>query len=296
MLASMNNFKDRIFISTGGFKDIPGDQAMLRLVECGISSVELSGGAYSSQILQSLFESDCGAKFHFHNYFPVPEEAFVLNLSSLDSEISKKSISHVIKAIDESAKLGITNYSFHAGFLVDPKPKELGKVFQNVDLVDRSLALSLFVERVNFLSDYAAGLGIQLLIENNVVTKENLNKFGDNPFLFTDPLGAKELINELHSNIGILLDVAHLKVSANTLGYKPEEMFDIMNHRIKAYHLSDNDGLVDQNQSVSEASYFWPFIKGDALHYTLEVYGLPFSSYADQVEVTAKMIGKNVNS
>ena len=62
------------------------------------------------------------------------------------------------------------------------------------------------------------------MIENNVITKGNLQVFQDNPFLMSEPVEAKD--NEpVPNNVGMLLDVAHLKVSANTLGLKIRYVF-----------------------------------------------------------------------
>ena len=63
------------------------------------------------------------------------------------------------------------------------------------------------------------------MIENNVITKGNLQVFQDNPFLMSEPVEAKKIMNLLPNNVGMLLDVAHLKVSANTLGFKKSDMF-----------------------------------------------------------------------
>ena len=48
-----------------------------------------------------------------------------------------------------------------------------------------------------------------------------------------------------------LVDVAHLKVSANTLNFDAREYLEIFKKdKIGGYHLSDNNGLVDSNKEI----------------------------------------------
>ena len=78
------------------------------------------------------------------------------------------------------------------------------------------------------------------MIENNVITKGNLQVFQDNP-LMSEPVEAKKDNEPASKNVGMLLDVAHLKVSANTLGFKKTDMFYKLKRRIYGYHLSENN-------------------------------------------------------
>ena len=40
-----------------------------------------------------------------------------------------------------------------------------------------------------------------------------------------DPNECKKILNSLSDNVGLLVDVAHLKVSSNTLNFDPKKMF-----------------------------------------------------------------------
>ena len=70
--------------------------------------------------------------------------------------------------------------------------------------------------------------------------------------------------------VGLLVDVAHLKVSANTLNFKPEQYLLKLNKYIKAYHLSDNNGLADENK-ISQTKVGFEIYKDDAEFCTLEL-------------------------
>ena len=51
----------------------------------------------------------------------------MLNLASVDQEISNLSLNHVYNSIELCSQLGSKYYSFHAGFLCDLNVSELGK-------------------------------------------------------------------------------------------------------------------------------------------------------------------------
>ena len=91
-----------------------------------ILDIELSGGIYNKNIYKILKKKK-NFNFQVHNYFPIPKKAFVLNLASTDKTISRLSIKHVKNSIRFAKKINAKYYSFHAGFLCDLLPSELGK-------------------------------------------------------------------------------------------------------------------------------------------------------------------------
>ena len=111
------------------------------------------------------------------------------------------------------------------------------------------------------MSEYALQNNVKLLIENNVLTKNNLNRFEQNPLLMVDIEGTSAILEKVSKNIGLLIDVAHLKVSKRTLDFDPSEFLKIFSLCTNAYHLSDNDGISDSNQPVTNKSWFWPYYK-----------------------------------
>lgn len=261
-----------IYITTGGFSDINAAQATASYLASGIRHVELSAGKYCADIEAQLEQHKDQCSFILHNYFPVPETPFVLNLASLDDQVFTTSYEHVKSTIAMASRLGSKYYSFHAGFLLDPKPAELGQRIGKRAFFDRDKAVEQFVTAVNSLAEYAATQGVQLLIENNVCSPRNYEHFKADPFLLSDPDGVNELFQHLDAGVGMLLDVAHLKVSANTLGYDPDTFVAQCHELIGAYHLSDNCGTVDSNQAFDENAYFWKYLKTDLDYYSVEVY------------------------
>ena len=67
-------------------------------------------------------------------------------------------------------------------------------------------------------------------------------------------------MNNMPENVGLLLDFGHLKVSALTLGFEPIHAHEKLKTWTRAYHLSDNNGKIDANESVTGDSWFWGII------------------------------------
>ena len=209
----------------------------------------------------------------------------MINLGSLDPEIGERSVAHVKQALEWCKVLGGDRYSFHAGFLLDPKVDELGRRIINRNLFDREACIETFVARVSELAETAQESGISLMVENNVLSARNAIEFAINPLLMSDPDEGRIIMAMMPENVGLLVDVAHLKVSAKSLGFDPGGMFDQCRDRIAGYHLSDNDGLEDSNQPFTENAWFWPYLMPDVGYYTVEVYGQSPAQLLQQVKL-----------
>ncbi len=279
-----------IYVSTGGFKNKKATDVYKLLKSNGIKKVEFSGGKYIKN-----FENKLGLYknyVQFHNYFPPPKESFVFNLSSNDKAITKKSINLVKKNILLSKKIGAKFYSFHAGFRVDPKPKELGKKIKKTVMISKKNAEQLFTRRLKKLATFSKKNKIKLLIENNVVSKKNLKSFNGNPFLLSKPNEIKIFFKKIKKikNVGFLLDVAHLKVSSRTLKFDLDRAHKKLKNLIDGYHLSDNNGKIDSNKVFTANSWFWRGINKKSSFYTIEVYNQPIKKYKKLIQIVKKKI------
>ena len=261
-----------IYISTGGFNKKSVIEVIQLLSRNNIKAFELSGGIFTDNLESKLKILSNKFQFTVHNYFPPPKKPFVLNLASLNENIYQESVNHIKESIKLASFIKSPFYSFHAGFLIDPKVKELGKTIKNNNLYDRDKSLKRFIHSIKFLSKYASKYKIKLLVENNVITKSNISKFESNPLLMTDIKSTEEIVKNFDENLFFLVDVAHLKVSSNTLNFDEREYLEIFKDKIGGYHLSDNNGLVDSNKEISKSSWFWPYLRNDLNYYTLEVY------------------------
>ena len=134
------------------------------------------------------------------------------------------------------------------------------------------------------------------MIENNVLNKENLKTFEQNPLLMTSSEDALYIMRNTSKNVNLLVDLAHLKVSAKTLNFNSIDFLKICEPWTKGYHLSDNNADYDTNDLVTENSWFWPYIKKNLDYYTLEVKCNDKSILLNQKKLVKKKLGTKNNS
>ena len=259
----------KIYISTGGFKDLSGYEASKKLLKNKIKDIELSGGLYDKNSIDNIAKLKNQINFRIHNYFPPPKDPFVLNIASLNKQSSTKSMNHGL-SIKYCKKLNSKYYSFHAGFLCDPKIDQLGKKFFTKKLYNRKKAIEVFLKRVKKISKFANKHNVKILIENNVLNSRY--EPTSNPFLIADEKEILNLLKKFPKNVKLLLDVAHLKVSSETFGFNAVRALKKINPYLGGYHLSDNDGKADTNEFFNEKSWFWKYLRKDLNYYSIEVY------------------------
>lgn len=280
-----------IYISTGGFSKMTAIQSISKLNAIGINNIELSGGCFFNDHQSILAESSATNNFIVHNYFPVPEEPFVLNLASLNPSQFELSLFHASSAIKLAASIGSPYYSIHAGFLLDVSVSELGKNLTKKSLFPKEQAMTQFIAALNYLSEVAYDNSIELLVENNVLSQPNFNQYNQDIFIFSQCDDGVQIMEATPSNINLLIDVAHLKVSAHSLGFSKSHFFNTLCPWIKAYHLSDNNALADQNKPFDKNSWFWPYIKTGLDYYSLEVYSMSDKLLSSQHQLASEMLG-----
>jgi sugar phosphate isomerase/epimerase len=283
-----------IFISTGGVRTKTASETAIDLCQHGIPAVELSGGAYSSTYEADLLALRKDLVFQVHNYFPPPAQPFVFNLASSDPGVTERSVQQVREAMRLAVALDRPVYSFHAGFRINPQVSELGQPLGRHVLRDRTSALEQFGEKVLLLAEEARREGVTLLVENNVLNAVNLATFGEDPLLLTNPDEIISFMKRMPSNVGLLLDVAHLKVSARSLGFNLVDAHALVKPWIQGYHLSDNDGTEDSNEIVTADSWFWDVINPGLDYYTLEVYWTSSAELAKQYEFVKARLAEKI--
>jgi len=259
----------------------------------GYTCIELSGGTKFYPGLENdllnlkqTFDLD----FLCHNYFPPPKTDFVLNLASLNDEIYEKSMAHYRQAIELSRQLNATKFGLHAGFLLDLHVDELGNKVGKRDLFDRKEALKRFCE--GYMRLHKGSEHVELYVENNVVTAQNRQTYeGISPFLLT----CVDDYNEMRDLITfkLLLDVGHLKVSCNAFDLHFEQE---LSHLLKIsdyIHISDNNGLADQNNVLELDSPMAKILAKNTFEgktITLEIYE-PFPVIKRSMATLKRVIG-----
>ncbi len=275
-----------VFVSTGGFRDIPSN-AVSRLSSEGITNIELSGGEQEPDLnLDSLRP---GIKFQLHNYFPPADPPFVYNLASLDQKIVKRTFDCLSRSIALSAELGASRFSFHAGFLVDPPLSYLGNTWSSLELADVGTATRIFVDAVRDLAQVAKEHKMELLVENNVLTEETQTECGPDVLLMASHAQIVEVMEKLPSGVGLLMDVGHLNVSAHTMNFSRIDALLDLTEITRGYHLSENNGRSDANDALTPTSWFWTYLGNDIPFATLEVSPCNDIAFVEQVTMTTAL-------
>src|SRR3989344_5313361 len=113
--------EDSFFVSTTFAKNgTPVGDVLELCREQKIVNVELgSNHAYEADPIKVVQQFTCN--YLVHNYFPAPKEMLIVNIASLDDTIYKRSKQHIFRSLDFCQKIGAKLYTFHPGFLSDPK-------------------------------------------------------------------------------------------------------------------------------------------------------------------------------
>ena len=157
----------------------------------------------------------------------------------------------------------------------------------------KSIALFTLLKRVKKLSILAKKNRIMLLVENNVLSNNNLKEFKSNPLLMCDPKETLKIAKQFPLNVKLLIDVAHLKVSAKTLNFDPKDMFNKCEKYIGGYHLSDNDGKSDSNMPFSNNAWFWKHLNKKINYLSVEVYNLNKKKLLNLKKIVLQKLNKS---
>lgn len=250
---------NNIFISTGTAKGSALSNADT-LYQREFLNVELSGGNFDEnwQNRAEMLKSR-GARFALHNYYPPPEEPFVLNLGHWDNAVRDLSIKLAIQGLRYSRAIGSDRYAVHAPFAVDLKANQLGKKIPRHQVQPKELVAEIFLESILVLRLEAEKLGVHLYMENSPLSLANMDSLGREAILGVTSQQIIALAEK--SNVGVLTDFGHIKVSAHSLGLDPVKEAETMLENSDYIHLSDNNGLEDQHQNFEEAVWFLPILR-----------------------------------
>jgi len=265
-----------IYISSSCVKNNTIKESVLELAQEGYKNIEISGGTkYYDGYVNDLLDlkDNYNLNYLLHNYFPPPQEPFILNIATLNDELYQKSIDHCLSAVNLCKLLGSKKYAIHAGFLIDFTPEEAGKKISLRKVNDRNVAIERFANAWGTITE-AAAEDVTLYIENNVYSQTNYATYeGNNPFLLTDYDGYLELSEKI--NFTVLLDLAHLKVSCHTLKLDFLSQSSQLMQQTDYFHVSGNDGLHDQNHGIEHDMDVIRFLENCDLSgktLTLEIY------------------------
>jgi len=159
----------------------------------------------------------------FHGNFKAPVASDV-------PELRKASVEYIKKEIDLCAHLNAP-LIVHAGGVVEPR---------KVNVV-REKALNGYIESIRELTEYAAGKGVQVWLENLC----NYQKFHPFYYIFTNYDEYEFILSEV-DNVSFIFDVCHETVGKGD----PLYVFDKLHHRISAFSFSDTMGDRDSHMPL----------------------------------------------
>jgi sugar phosphate isomerase/epimerase len=237
----------------------------------GIDSVEIG----SNHCYEKDFSYVKNYPFDYlvHNYFPIPKYSFVVNIASLDDSIYKRSIEHLKSAIDFSAKIGAKLYTFHPGFLTDPKGSNHSN--QNYDFrwdterlkkTNYEMAWERMTDAISEIAHYACNRTVPIAFE----TEGSFHK--KDHLIMQQPKEYERFFKLFTSaEIGINLNIGHLILAANAFDFSYPTFVDLIAEYVVAMELSHNDGVEDQHLPIQSDGWYWPLINDKRFENTYKI-------------------------
>lgn len=267
-----------IFISSACIKRSNIGEVITLLGKQGIKNIELSGGTdYYEGIESDLKElkREYDLIYSCHAYFPPPREPFVVNLASCNDKIYRQSIEHYENCVKMLKHIDCGILSVHAGFMIEFGADKIGKKLSNSIVYNKSNAYDRFCSAYEYIAKQCSDNGIDLFLENNVLSSENYEEFSHhNYMMMTDYNSIMEMKKQLDFNL--LLDLGHLHVSARTLGMDFQDECTKLREYVGWLHLSENNGVCDEHRPlVAESEILREFRKLyiPGINVTLETVG-----------------------
>ena len=250
------------FLSTSCYGRRPVDEAINLCKAISGNFIEISA-PHNYQPIEKLavtlekFKNE-GVKFALHNYFPSPQKSFVLNISSTEKEIIKKSEELIKSAFYLAEISGAPIYGVHAGYLSKAKANSDGYFEFDKEEEKYSVALNNTKKFLHNIIKFKPE-GVQLIIENLFPSPKKRHSINCS---FDE---INELMSSLPNDIGMLLDLGHLNVSSNILGFDRdkavEKILDKFFNRVKEIHISENNGFKDEHLAVKKNSWQLDIVK-----------------------------------
>ena len=284
-----------IYVSTSSLGPYlePDVIALVRKLNCGIEFG--SDYAVTSSVLRKL--KDDGIPILLHNYVPRPVIPFVLNMCSPDEEELERGIEMIYENLRVTSELGLEYYGFHAGYAFAMRPEMFGgQAVNGPGQLSKHTAEKVFAKNLSkALSKIRLSLRADalpmVLIENNVLDASNLRRNVYPGLLGVTADEIKRLIEHCrlyYPHVGLLLDVAHLSVSAKSLGFSRLEFIERVAPYVKALHLSENDQSTDSNEPFDDSAWFLPYarhLNSQGLPITIETQPVDMLNITNMVEL-----------
>jgi len=240
------------------------DQSLLRTALDICDGLEIDGVELgSNHCYEPNYEylSNYDFRYLTHNYFPIPEEGFVVNIASNDDVIQDQSLKHIFRAIDFTADMGGELYTFHPGFRSDPDgaartDKNYDFAFsQDLEHASSDAATERMYASLDTIVAHARKRNVSIAIEtegsvrhHRQLLMQQIEEFGR----FMSRYSSQE--------VGINLNIGHLNLASKTFNFEPGDFVELVKSHVIAMELSHNLGTEDSHLPLEADQWYWPQI------------------------------------
>lgn len=257
----MKKINTNIFVSTTFAKDESKISQVLKICkEANILNIELGSNHVYERNFKKIIKK---YKFNYliHNYFPVPKKSFVVNIASAKKNIRILSIKHIKKAILFCKSTKSSLYTFHPGFVGDPKGPSRSK--KNYDFIwekkilnsNYNLAFYRMISSLKKIVNFAKKNNVKIAIE----TEGSLKK--KSLLLMQKPDEFKKLFKYFGPNdLGINLNIGHLNLASKAFKFSKTKFVNLIKQYVVALELSHNNGEEDEHLPLKKNKWYWKII------------------------------------
>ena len=206
-----------------------------------------------------------------HNYFPIPKKSFVVNIASLNDKIRKRSISHVKRSIRFTKSINSDLYTFHPGFMEDPKSSN--KSSKNYDFIWSKLKKNNYknvfkqmIISLKEIASYAKKKSVNIAIETEGSFKKK------DLLVMQTPKEFIELFKHFKpKDLGINLNIGHLNLASKAFNFSKKNFVKLLKKYIVAVEISHNNGLEDQHLPIKNNQWYLKLLKSNDLKNALKI-------------------------
>jgi len=292
-----------LYVSSSIINSESVEHCLTELINVDIRNIELSGGTkYCASLLTILksYKKKYSLNFLIHNYFPPSKKDFVLNIASNNRGTRLKSINFVKRSIDLAHGLEIDCYTLHPGYARELRAAQESDYFiaDGYPGISPAYASAIMFESLLEIRKYAVKRGVRIGLEN-------LFPIDDAPdsSLLCTPAEIIQFLDyfDQDNNIGFLLDLGHLVISANYFGFDKDKFIETLSkgfqHKIVEIHLSGNDGKKDQHTPLTPNSWQLKAVKSFNLKkipFTVECRKLKTKDVLNQYQMVKNILERKV--
>jgi sugar phosphate isomerase/epimerase len=180
-------------------------------------------------------------------------------LASNNKQILSDSVNLTQEAVEMCRLLDSPLYSFHAGYTCDFDYS----FHPTSEMIPEQKAYEILKNNIQNLCDQAAQYDVNIAIENMNATLPFVlfNRWQDFEKFFRS-VGC--------GNLGILIDIGHLKTASNLLNFNSTEFVQKMEHKLMEVHCHDNNARKDEHLLLKDRHALDDFTGLKHLPVTLE--------------------------